>query len=1189
MATKGRAKYIPVGCLRVETGSSLSYESWPSSDLRKWHYFGHGHANEDTEALSMLPEPLQRILFISRPLSQFADLLRKRWIQLSFKLSMTPDNTAPAIIRVFILPDDIDNTLVPRDDPSLRKARRTLMDQLDFARSTWHGEAGTNPSPSLSVPDSVDDEADGSNDQDRSLLQVFNNIPSPDPRPDDVQDPDCREAVYSLIESHVPGLNTTLYPHQRRSAAMMLQREVQTQKVMDPRFQEELDQRGSAWYYDAVTGTALREPRLYDGPCGGILAEEMGSGKTLICLALVLATRHIPSAIPDIYWSVDPLRRSKVGSLADMAAACITKNSVPWKLSFENAESDGFYLTGCLDAIRRNKSWYSVTPPQRRRETRRPQGDPSPPQSRIYLSHASLIVVPPNLIQQWKQEIEKHTAGLKYLIITQKQTIPPVQELLEYDVILFSATRFERLIQDCVRNGRAYVLKCPLAEMHFKRCIVDEGHKLGNSTYSNKSNLHLVIEYLHVTARWVVTGTPSKGLYGVDGSPTLGTNHTKSRVTARLAESSGELEKDDLRRIGSIATLYLRLRPWANTSSEMGDTPADWATYVMPPEPPKHLSMGRRSCLRATLESLIIRHRLSDIRRLLPVVDEKLVYLEPSYQDTLVLNLFSAMIIFNAVLSERKDQDYLFHPRQRKALTELVSNLRQASFFGGSFFSPDEITKAVDTAEKFLDDGKVPTSAEDTTLLRGAIEFGRLSASNTLKLCANLFREIPVYLRNFPWAAGQSWSLDLKEGDPVCTDARMIHALQKLLQPVVDAPTSLQLMFESGRFAAEGTEARAKGMTDAQELTAGSSGERGKTLAGNTRLGEDNSDSRRRSVIFGNASRVAENATPAVIEGNSNPVGIAKPLARTQVISTASAKLSYLVDQIVKYHHDEQIIVFYENDNVAYYLAQMLEILQIQHLIYAKGLTTERRAQYVATFNQNPKFRVLLMDITQAAFGLDMKSASRIYFINPVLNPQVETQAIGRARRLSQLKPVTVETLVLRGSLEEVIVQRHGEMTQAEQRKCHSILDDKPIYEWILNAKILPLPDTHHPSAGHDQMAKLQTPQLIFGRGFGREVGDDPDRDLVATVTGTAANISTSNNNSSNAARTIGEMENLKTCADMPQSAEAAPSKKRPFAVAPELDTPPAELTTESSTPLSADDPLVPPQKAKKPRVRFAD
>ena len=130
------------------------------------------------------------------------------------------------------------------------------------------------------------------------------------------------------------------------------------------------------------------------------------------------------------------------------------------------------------------------------------------------------------------------------------------------------------------------------------------------------------------------------------------------------------------------------------------------------------------------------------------------------------------------------------------------------------------------------------------------------------------------------------------------------------------------------------------------------------------------------------------------------------------------------------------------------------------------------------------------MDITQAAFGLDMWAASRIYFMNPVLNPQVEAQAIGRARRISQQKPVSVETLVLRDSIDEVIVSRRQHMTQAEHRKCKSILDDRPIYNWILNAKIIPLPDNSTADSA-SQMAPLQSPQLVFGKGFGRIISSD--------------------------------------------------------------------------------------------------
>ncbi|KAL2024202.1 hypothetical protein VTK56DRAFT_9358 [Thermocarpiscus australiensis] len=1118
-------QYVAAGCLVLDrTGSNVPVEIWPLIEPAHWHHFGPfavtdgsegGQHNSTTSELNgssdlpfLAPEVQHSLLSSSGCLARYAGLLRKRWIHMSFGISL--DNAEIGIIRVYLLPDDVDNRRISRSKHSLREARLRLLERLDFSRSTWQGKTSGSRSPSPPIFGTFGIDADSQDGEDRSLLQLFNNIPSPEPRPEDIRDPDACDAAYRLIDSDVPGLKTTLYSYQRRSAALMLQREAQQQQILDPRLLKVEDQLGTPWYYDAVTGTSLKEPRFYDGPCGGILAEEMGAGKTLICLALILASRHIPSAAPDHLRTDQPVIRRRVGSLADMAAACITRNSVPWRTVFGGLGADAIEYSNCVDAIRRNPGFYLLPPPAPRRGTR--QSTVPPPPTKIYLSHSSLIIVPPNLVQQWKQEIAKHTHGLSIFIVDKSQEIPPAEELVEYDIVLFSSTRFERMCQDPLdtdvygtRSLGEFYFRNSLARIHFKRCIVDEGHKLGN-TMGRRSNIHRLIDQLHMSSRWIVTGTPSKGLFGVDDAPSLNAGSPQSRSSKRQAQSSPDLERDDLKRIETIATLYLQMRPWANLPTDAGDSPADWAVYVMQPRHSPR-SAGRTDCLKATLESLIIRHRLSEVGDLFPDVDEKIVHLDGSYQDLLVLNLFSMMIIFNAVQSQRTDQDYFFHPRQRKALIELVSNLRQASFFGGSFFSPAQICKAVDTAEDFLREGKVQISAEDEALLREAIGLGRLAVRNSVKECANLFREVPLYVQKFPWGAGQAWSLDSKEGDPVCTDSRLILALQRLLRPLVDAPTSLQVMFETGRFAELGREERLKGLEDQNSnADPGTPKKEPATLAGNTQLGQDNSSpSKRRSAILGRGtSKIQEiRETPAAAE-MIHETEIAAPLAGTQLISTASAKLSYLIDQIVKYQESEQIIIFYENDNVAYYLAGVLEILQIQHLIYAKGLTPERRAQYVATFNLNPKFRVLLMDITQAAFGLDMKSASRIYFINPVLNPQVEAQAIGRARRISQKKPVSVETLVLRGSVEEVIVKRRGEMTQAEQWKCRSILDDKPIYEWILNAKILPLPGGGEEDLpGPDQMAKLRSPQFIFGRGFGRELSH-PDQDLLA-VDGSAA------------------------------------------------------------------------------------
>lgn len=1152
------AKYIPVGCLILSQDSTHRLDQSKKTSLprlREWHHFRKLDGPQDT--LLLRPD-VQIALLSSTRLSPLTKLVARRWIHLIYRSDFDASN---AIVRVYILPDDVDNRLVPRTDDALHKARRQLMNQLDYSSAAWEGNISADTLPTSQIAD------DGP-----SLLELFNTIPSPDPSTQDITDPDYAGAIESVMESNVYGLKTTLYPYQSRSVAVMLQREAETRRIMDPRLVEHLDHAGRKWYYDAIAGTILREPRFYDSPRGGILAEEMGSGKTLMCLALCLATQHMPARMPEKYWKAEPRTRKGAESLADMAAEVITKNGVAWKPRLEGWEDEIFY-DGCIKAIQRNPGHYSIPRLPRRRATRFSRATGRFQPSKVYLSHASLIVVPPNLVQQWEQEIQKHTIGLKVFVCAKDPgAIPPSAELLGYDLVLFSSTAFDQLAQKRHNMPDGTVaLDSHLARIHFKRCIVDEGHRLGSSASSRKLDLQAVLDCLHFTSGWIVTGTPSKGLFGVDERSNITEERPKEVGRKFSSQSSPDLEKDDLKRIGAIATHYLKVRPWAKAPGEAGETPADWALYVLQP---KHSprSVGRPETLKATLESLIIRHRLSDISRLLPVVKEKIVFLEPCYQDTLVLNIFSMMIIFNSVQSQRTDQDYFFHPGQRDALVQLVSNLSQSSFFGGSFFSVGELNKAIETAEKFLTEKKVTISTEDETLLRQAISFGRLAVSNSLKTCANEYHEVPVYVKDFPFAKSSAslvreWSLDgvaaLNKGDnePVLMSAKLISALQDIVKQHrrqfghYDFDDEIRVQIAVSQLKHQGNLLRRERSEAGDSSTRRPDQRPQPALAGNTQLGEDKSN----LSVFSNRP-VADPEEETVkkdesSDGSTTPssnsdglLSVPEPFAETQMISTASAKLSYLIDQIVQYHHDEQILVFYDNDNIAYYLAEVLEVLGIQHLIYAKGIKRVRKAQYVASFTrENSRFRVMLMDINQAAFGLNMQSASRIYFISPVFNRQVEAQAVGRAKRIGQMaQSVTVETLVLRGSLEELIVKRRAEMTQHEQRKCHSIIDDKPIYEWVLNAKILPLPGGDTPPSGPEQMAVLRAPQLIFGRGFGRETYHD-DKDLEG-IADQGPTVEAARRGPSSPASTSAQPSDMTlTMTARPRSRSASPPSEEPI------------------------------------------
>lgn len=391
---------------------------------------------------------------------------------------------------------------------------------------------------------------------------------------------------------------------------------------------------------------------MYESPNGGILAETMGLGKTLICLSLILATKHLSSEIP-VEHSVGTLPiRKTTGSLVDMAAATISRHGMPWVDYFDEIKRrDGSEMTLCIEAIRRNPGHYYLPAPVPRRESRRDTG--SLPPRKIFLTAATLVVVPANLVKQWQSEIKKHTTGLKVLVMTvtrpaNKKPLPPASELALYDIILFSKQRFEKESKDggdssgrrldqsnltcqCPYIGASRKRDCtclkdediyhsPLKDLHFKRLITDEGHAFGNASKKSKTEALTVIEFLQLGSRWIISGTPTPGLWGtrIDSSKNSSSVSSPSSTTmtdnssvqpssdgsqnGQMVEYAAKLafdfsERKDLEKLGNIAVNYLKARPWANTIFE-GDC-ASWAEYVCPPRGAN--SKGSMECLRSTV------------------------------------------------------------------------------------------------------------------------------------------------------------------------------------------------------------------------------------------------------------------------------------------------------------------------------------------------------------------------------------------------------------------------------------------------------------------------------------------------------------------------------------------------------------------------------------------------------------
>ena len=92
---------------------------------------------------------------------------------------------------------------------------------------------------------------------------------------------------------------------------------------------------------------------------------------------------------------------------------------------------------------------------------------------------------------------------------------------------------------------------------------------------------------------------------------------------------------------------------------------------------------------------------------------------------------------------------------------------------------------------------------------------------------------------------------------------------------------------------------------------------------------------------------------------------------------------------------------------------------------YLDGATpAAERTKRVAAF-QKGEGELFLISLKAGGYGLNLTAADYVVITDPWWNPAAEDQAMGRAHRMGQARPVTVYRLVTKGTLEEQIVRLH--------------------------------------------------------------------------------------------------------------------------------------------------------------------
>ncbi len=129
-----------------------------------------------------------------------------------------------------------------------------------------------------------------------------------------------------------------------------------------------------------------------------------------------------------------------------------------------------------------------------------------------------------------------------------------------------------------------------------------------------------------------------------------------------------------------------------------------------------------------------------------------------------------------------------------------------------------------------------------------------------------------------------------------------------------------------------------------------------------------------------------------------------------------------LVEELVANRH--KALVFSQFVDYLAILRSRLDGAGIRYQYLDGATPAADRAKRIAAF-QAGEGDLFLISLRAGGFGLNLTAADYVIITDPWWNPAVEDQASGRAHRIGQERPVTVYRLVLRGSIEERIVELH--------------------------------------------------------------------------------------------------------------------------------------------------------------------
>eukprot|EP00737_Agarophyton_chilense_P003861 gb/GEZJ01004653.1/.p1 GENE.gb/GEZJ01004653.1/~~gb/GEZJ01004653.1/.p1 ORF type:complete len:1186 (-),score=140.48 gb/GEZJ01004653.1/:200-3712(-) len=798
-----------------------------------------------------------------------------------------------------------------------------------------------------------------------------------------------------FLASVVPGMKLRLYPHQISALYRMSEMEqdgISADMPLIHQFKVSDLQHGVivADLFDGSIYELDSFPRVAR-PRGGLLCDEPGLGKTITTLSHILKT---------LGREPQPPANRKVSTFhhGDTKVSAYQERITT---RFESLDTRRKSMSRIQRLLPNPQNGISM--PKRR--IQRPnffqtgKGQGSLPMcggtESIYLSRATLVIVPSVLTEHWMHQIDLHVKmeGLRVLRVHSQYDLPDtaLELAANYDIIVVPFDIISGL-HNQIRQGMPLLLK-----VHFYRVIVDEGHRISSSGISNFA---LGCDKIKADIRWVMTGTPTPY------TPRTDVDHLYSLLTFIRDEAYG-LDRDAWR--AGIREPYMRY---------------------------KTESLDRLSKL---LESVMIRADKSILKAKCRVRN---VFLNFSVETAESYNGLIRMGKRNLITSDWFDEGHeqsLLNKRNKAMAHTFVSNLRKACCFGGSmdvrFYGNDVVDMLILLRNDFRDRSHVreeecfrdPVSEADIDLDTAVEEGYEQAYVEDLRKRRELFAKIRSEGRSIMRVAKENRErIGGTRPEVIC------YIISGKLLKIARALTA-----RSGKCSRCREEAYLPYVTPCAHLLCDECLVRDRTgcvVPGCKDKYEIGDNLEPKDLI---------ELQPCLFSGGW----------RADWDQTVSAKMRYLVDKIEQLPLLEvwkegcgearmvrpKVLVHSEHTDhlkLAGLYLKDCESLKDAYIDIVRNewdtsefvkkckSPAEYSRKAIRVFAENDEASILLMNSRLGGLGLDLSFVRYVFLLEPLWDSAQEMQITSRAHRIGCTGDIVVERLIMRGSIEEAMVKQ---------------------------------------------------------------------------------------------------------------------------------------------------------------------